>query len=482
MAERGLSPASPRASVAESRPRVLVVDDDAGLRFALAELVREMGGEPLLAEGGAEALAKLAQADVAIIDYAMPEMDGLELLDRIRALDPRLPVVMLTAHGSERLAVHAVQKGAYDYLRKPFETDEMMAVLRRAAEASRLRRIDWSLRMERAVGRALVGTSAVMRRLLDDAGRVAGRDLPVLVTGESGTGKELVATLLHAEGARAKGPLVRFNCAALPSELADAELFGHVKGAFTGAVASRPGYFARASGGTLVLDEVGELPLGIQAKLLRALQEGEIQPVGAARTEKVDVRIVACTNRDLAEEVRAGRFRQDLYFRLAVVELRVPALRERREDVPALADLFLARYAERFGVVGASLSPRLVAELSRREWPGNVRQLESTIARLVALTEGGMLDVAHLDDPSAETKAAPEPPRLSLKEQVQAYERGLILRALEESHGNQVRAAQALAVSRATLIDKMRRYGIRRAIDDVEDGLESGPSKTDGAS
>jgi len=459
------------------RARVLVVDDDEGMRFAFAELVREIGFEPLLAASGEQALGLFDRADVAIIDYAMPEMNGLELLDRMRMASARTPIVMVTAHGSERLAVHAVQKGAYDYLRKPFEPEELVTVVRRAVETSRLRRVDWTARVERSLGHPLVGTSLAMRRVLEDTSRVAGRDLTVLVSGESGTGKELVATLLHAEGPRSRGPLVRFNCAALPSELADAELFGHVKGAFTGATATRPGYFARANGGTLVLDEVGELPLAIQAKLLRALQEHEIQPVGAARTEKIDVRVVACTNRDLAEESKTGRFRQDLYFRLAVVELHVPPLRDRREDIPALAELFAARYAQRFGVQGVTLAAGLVAELARRDWPGNVRQLESTIARLVALTDGGELDTLHLEDPHAPT-IAPDAPRLSLKEQVQAFERGLIARALDDSHGNQVRASQALAVSRATLIDKMKRYGLARR---DEHAAELSAAKADSA-
>jgi two-component system response regulator AtoC len=318
-----------------------------------------------------------------------------------------------------------------------------------------------------------------MRRLLDATTRIASRDVTVLVRGETGTGKEFVAELLHAQSSRAKQPLVRFNCTALPADLADAELFGHVRGAFTGATATRPGFFAQANGGTLILDEVGELPPAIQAKLLRALQEGEIQPVGSGRIEKVDVRVVASTNRDLASEAKAGHFREDLYYRLAVVELVVPPLRDRRDDIPALAAEFARRYGERFGLGNVSLEPALVDSLVRSDWPGNVRQLENTIARLAALSAGGIITLA--DYHAASTDAPPPPPLAtehadtgdehsgppvdarngpSLKEQVEAFERGLVARTLEATTGNQSEAARRLGVSRVTLIDKMKKYGL----------------------
>src|SRR5207249_6403029 len=283
-------------------------------------------------------------------DYAMPGMDGVQLLQAIRERDATLPVILLTAHGSERIAVRAMKTGAYEYVTKPFDIEEMGLVIDRALEARALRVQNRRLTAEKAIGRSIVGDSAAMRRLIDAVTRVAPRDITVLVRGDTGTGKELVAALIHAESRRAKAPFVRFNCAAIPGELAEAELFGHTRGAFTGAAQARRGFFAEANGGTLVLDEVGELSGPIQAKLLRALQEGEIQPVGAGRVEKVDVRVVACTNRDLVAEVRAHRFREDLYYRLAVVELIVPPLNEHREDVPALAAEVARRYAERFGM------------------------------------------------------------------------------------------------------------------------------------
>jgi two-component system response regulator AtoC len=303
--------------------------------------------------------------------------------------------------------------------------------------------------------------------LLDAIGRVAGKDVTVLVRGETGTGKELIASLIHAESKRAKGPLVRFNCAAIPGELAEAELFGHARGAFTGAQQQRRGFFAQAHGGTLVLDEVGELSTGVQAKVLRAIQEGEIQPVGSGRIEKVDVRIVACTNRDLEAEARAGRFREDLYYRLAVVELVAPPLRDRPEDVPALAREFARHYGDKFGVGEVQLTEALVRELVRADWPGNVRQLENLVARMIALSPGGPLDLDALAGRPPESSARPgdvaADAGLPLKEQVEAFERGLIARALEQSQGNQSEAARILGMSRPTLIDKIKKYGLGNA-------------------
>jgi two-component system response regulator AtoC len=460
---------------------ILVVDDEPGLLFTLSELLGERGHRAITAASGADALAKLDEADVLITDLQMPGMDGLALLGQITARDPALPAILLTAHGSERVAVAAMKQGAYDYLTKPFDIDEIALVIDRAIEARRLRVDNRRLAAEQTLGRRIVGASRPMRRLLEATSRVATRDVTVLVRGETGTGKEFVAELLHAQSPRARRPLVRFNCAALPAELADAELFGHVRGAFTGANASRPGFFAQADGGTLILDEVGELPLAVQAKLLRALQEGEIQPVGSGRIEKVDVRVVASTNRDLAADVKAGTFREDLYYRLAVVELVVPPLRERPDDIPALADEFARRYGERFGLGMITLEPALIDALTRTEWPGNVRQLENTIARLAALSSGGVISLA--DFHAATDSAAPAPPIApaspvtsidddsreppldtqagpSLREQVEAFERGLVARALDATHGNQSAAARRLGVSRVTLIDKMKKYGL----------------------
>ena len=452
---------------------VLLVDDEPGVLFTLSEVLTERGHRVVTARSGNEALTKLDDdVDAVLTDLSMPGMDGLELMTQIAARDPALPTILLTAHGSERVAVAAMKQGAYDYLAKPFDIDEVAVVIERAVEARHLRLDNRRLSAEQALGHRIIGASRPMRRLLEATSRVASKDVTVLVRGETGTGKEFVAELLHAQSTRADKPLVRFNCAALPADLADAELFGHARGAFTGASASRPGFFAQANGGTLILDEVGELPPAVQAKLLRALQEGEIQPVGSGRIDKVNVRVVASTNRDLAADVKAGTFREDLYYRLAVVELVVPPLRDRKDDIPALAEEFARRYGERFGLGTITLEPALIDALVRTDWPGNVRQLENTIARLAALSTGGLITLA--DFRAADTSNAPAPMPSSdtdepapdarngpsLKEQVEAFERGLVARALDATGGNQSEAARRLGVSRVTLIDKMKKYGL----------------------
>lgn len=460
---------------------VLLVDDEPGVLFTLSEVLTDRGHRVLTARSGAEALSKVDDADAVLTDLSMPNMDGLELMGQIVQRDATLPVILLTAHGSERVAVAAMKQGAYHYLAKPFDIDEVAVVIERALEARRLRIDNRRMSAEQTLGRRIIGASRPMRRLLEATSRVATRDVTVLVRGETGTGKEFVAELLHAQSLRSKHPLVRFNCAALPAELADAELFGHVKGAFTGATANRQGYFAQADGGTLILDEIGELPLAVQAKLLRVLQEGEIQPVGSGRIEKVNVRVVASTNRDLASEAKSGVFREDLYYRLAVVELIVPPLRDRKDDIPELAAEFARRYGERFGLGKVVLEPALVDALAREDWPGNVRQLENTIARLAALSSGGIIGLADYEAASGITPAtsqdampiaegheqedSPAPDARngpSLKEQVEAFERGLVARALDATGGNQSEAARRLGVSRVTLIDKMKKYNLNQ--------------------
>lgn len=434
--------------------RLLVVDDESTVRFALREVLEDRGHEVEALADAASALPRLEAADLVISDLAMPGMDGMELLRRIQTVAPRLPVVMLTARGSERVAVQAMHAGAHDYLTKPFDVDELLAVVDRALEVGRLRERSRRLAAERAIGNAVVGNSPAFVRLLEAVSRVADRDVPVLIRGETGTGKEIVASLLHAQSARAAGPLVRFNCAAIPEELAEAELFGHVRGAFTGAHEARAGYFERADGGTLVLDEFGELPLSVQPKLLRALQEGEVQPVGAGRVKTVDVRVVACTNVDLRAAVASGTFRDDLYYRVAVVDLEVPPLRERRSDIPELVQAFVVRHQARFGLDHVTLSPALVEHLERQPWPGNVRELDNAIARLLALSDGGELGLDALPG------AAPVSEPATFHERVDAFERGLIADALAHSGGNQSAAARALGMSRVTLIDKMKRHGL----------------------
>src|SRR5215472_12159960 len=366
--------------------RVLVIDDDASLRYTLEAVLSDAGLSVETCEGGLEGIAAFEArgADVVLTDLAMPDVDGMQVLERVHAADPSVPVLMLTAHGSERVAVAAMKAGAYDYLPKPFDPDELVLAVKRGIETRDLRLQNARLRTEAQLGRAIVAESPAMKRVLDLVARVAPKDVTVLLTGESGAGKDIVASAVHAHSRRAERPFIRFNAAAIPSELAEAELFGHTKGAFTGAQGSRLGYFHQANKGTLFIDEIGELQLTIQAKILRALQSGEVQPVGG-KPEIVDVRLIAATNRDLAAEAKAGRFREDLFYRLNVVPIRVPSLRERPEDIEPLARTFVRLYADRYGTGAVDIEPALVEALRSHAWPGNVRDLENTVARLLAL-------------------------------------------------------------------------------------------------
>ncbi len=440
--------------------KVLTVDDEASVRFLLREVLEERGHEVMAASNGAEAKAmadqgQLEDVELVLTDFAMPELDGLGLLAHLHQLRPELPVVLLTARGSERLAARSIQQGAFDYLPNPFELDELEAVVARALELGMLRREARRAATQALLGRPFVGKAPAFRRVVDRALQLAKRNLPVLVRGETGSGKELLAALLHAGSPRSHAPLVRFNCAAIAPDLAESELFGHARGAFTGASAAHRGYFSQADGGTLVLDEVAELSPQLQPKLLRALQSGEIQPVGGALGQ-VDVRVIACTHRDLHAEVAAGRFREDLLYRLAVVELTMPPLRQRREDIPLLAEVFARTAAERFGLEGVTLDAALLAALAEREFPGNVRELENVITRLVALSEGGPIGLAALDEPAL---AAPRSTG-TFREQVEGLERTLLREALEAAAGNQSEAARRLGLSRATFLDKLKRHAL----------------------
>ena len=436
---------------------ILIVDDEPAVRFALEEALSTAGHDVIACGSAGEARPRVGDCDVVVTDLAMPEVDGLALLAELRHDDPDLPVVLVTARGSERTAALAIKAGAWDYLPKPFAIDELRLVVARAVEARRLRRAARTADVARLLGTELVGEAPAWRRTVDQARRVASRNVPVLVQGETGTGKELIASLVHAESPRRDRPLVRFNCAAIASELADAELFGHVRGAFTGATGDRPGYIAQADGGTLVLDEVGELAPAIQSKLLRTLQDGEIQQVGAGKVARVDVRVIACTHRDLAEESRAGRFRSDLYYRLAVVTLKVPALRERLADVPALIDAFRRKWAVRFDMPDVRIAPAVITALTGRDWPGNVRELENAVAGLLAMSDGQDIGI-HAFGQTAPPPASES--RIPLRARVDAFERAILAETLGETGGNQSEAARRLGITRSTLIEKLKRHGI----------------------
>lgn len=462
------------------KPHALVVDDDDGVRYTLVGILEEEGIHVSQAASAEQALSifddpATAEIHLVVTDMRMPGMSGLELLGALRQR-PRAPkVVMITAHGSERLAVEATKAGAYDYFRKPFELEELVAVVRRALETVRLEAENEQLRSRLELSKTMVFVSEAMTRLAVMVHRVAPRDVTVLIRGESGTGKERVAEAIVAASRRAGRPFVRFNCAALTPELAEAELFGHSRGAFTGAVRTRSGMFREADGGTILLDEVGELDLATQAKLLRVLQEHEIRPVGEDHAVPIDVRVIAATHRDLAKRVEEGAFREDLYYRLRVVELQVPPLRERPEDIAPLARHFLERFALRFGVGPFREPEALVPRLAALPWPGNVRELENAIESLVALSDGDDLDLDALAPaplpPAATTipgATASDVRRVDasaadmqgLRERVDAFERQLLLDALSSVAGNRTEAARHLGIGRATLHDKLRKYGI----------------------
>jgi two-component system response regulator AtoC len=455
--------------------RILVVDDEPGLRHTLTRILGGEGHEVASAPNGAAALEALdaRDADLVLCDVRMPEMDGLTFLERYQARGGRALVLMMSAYGDDEVVIDAMQRGAYDFVTKPFRADQVILVVRKAMERERLRRRveELSGELESLRGAdGIVGGSEAMRRILELARKVARHPSTVLVTGESGTGKEVVARYVHRESPRADAPFVAVNCAAIPESLLESELFGHTRGAFTGATAERRGLFEEADGGTLFLDEIGELPVALQVKLLRALQEGEIRRVGESVSRAVDVRLLAATSRDLEGDVASGRFRSDLYYRINVVRLHLPPLRERREDIGPLARHFVVMHARRFG--GAAPPPALTAAALRRleehGWPGNVRELENAIERALVLCEGDRIDVEHLERgehppaPAATNGSHPggASADLSVKRRTEALERALIAEALQRTGGNRTRAAQILELSHRALLYKIREYGL----------------------
>jgi two-component system response regulator AtoC len=389
-------------------------------------------------------------------------MSGLEMIERYNASKGRALIVAMSAYGDSDTAIQAMQKGAYDYVPKPFRADEVVLVVRKAAEREKLRQRVASLEGELRTIRGqdeIVGRSASMRAALDVARKVARHPSTVLLTGESGTGKELVARLVHNSSPRAQEAFVAVNCGAIPEALLESELFGHAKGAFTGASHEKAGLFEEAHGGTLFLDEIGDLPVALQVKLLRALQEGEVRRVGANTSTKVDVRLITATNRDLAADIASGRFRGDLYYRINVVTIKLPPLRERPQDIPELALHFLRSYNERLGLGVESIAPSAMRLLADYAWPGNVRELENVIERALVLAQGPTIEPEHLAEfVRASDSPGPSSDDLSIKRQTDALERTLIRRALEETRGNRTRAAQLLELSHRALLYKIREY------------------------
>ncbi len=446
--------------------RLLIVDDDADLRQSLSLLIREAGYD-VVAEADAEAALRRAVAedfDLILCDVRMPRLDGLAFLRQYRSEHGSAILILMSAYGSEDAAIAAMREGAYDYLRKPFKADEVLLTLRKAEERERLRREVESLRSTLgadAVRDLVVAESRGMRDLLELASRVARHNTTVLVTGESGTGKEVVAKAIHRMSPRHDMSFTAINCASIPEQLLESELFGHTRGAFTGATADRAGLFESAHQGTLLLDEIGDLPLGLQAKLLRVLEEGEIRRVGAREDRKVDVRVIAATAKPLEQAVERGEFRGDLYYRLNVVQLHLPPLRERREDIPALLAYFARQAAQRVGHP-VSVTPQALTMLCDHAWPGNVRELRNALERAAVLGGTKPLDCADFSlSPARNGSNGQGPLPLSgsfdLRAQVEEVEKVLILRALEASKGNRREAASLLGISLRTLFYKLRR-------------------------
>jgi DNA-binding NtrC family response regulator len=451
------------------RPRVLVVDDDPLTLKLLRKTLELAGYEVATAESGAQALERVTGQvfDAAVVDIRMPGMGGLDLLRELKRHDPSIEVVMTTAHPEVRTAVEALKEGAYDYLQKPLNLEELRGRMARALEHRFLRGEVRALRSrlgERLATRELVGVSPPMIQLRELVSRVAASDSPVLIEGESGTGKELVAAAVHRLSGRSAEPFIPVNCGAIPGELMESEFFGHVRGAFSGAVADTLGLVRSAHRGTLFLDEVAELPVGLQAKLLRVLQEKEVRPVGSTRTHPVDARIIAATNRRLDEAVKDGTFRQDLFYRLNVVRIVIPPLRERKADIPVLVTHFLRQLNERFGRDVRALTPAATAALAAYDFPGNVRELENLLERAYALGAAGEIAPADLPAlgpiPEAGPGAATGPDAEPLPTLAET-ERELILRALRRFGQDKEQAARALGMSPRTLYRRLKEYGIR---------------------
>jgi two-component system response regulator PilR (NtrC family) len=439
--------------------KILVVDDEPAIREQIEESLREAGWQTQTAGDGAEAAALALQHsfDLCLSDIRMPVMGGIELLQRLGQTSPETMFMLMTAFGGLDSAIEALRLGAVDYLIKPFQHEELIAKVRRLAEHRRLVLENRNLRrtLDAATPRNMIGDSPAMKAVLDTVDRVASLPSHVLITGESGTGKDLVARAIHERGSRAKAPFVPINCAAIPDALLESELFGHVKGAFTGAIDNKEGLLKTAGEGTIFLDELGDMPLAIQAKLLRAIETREIQPVGSTRHVQIQARVVAATNRDLRADARSGRFREDLYYRLAVVEIHVPPLRERREDIPMLANHFVEKYARELRRDVRGIARDALRLMAGHEWRGNVRELSNAIERAVIFAAGDQISSSDLPGPIR--AAQPRDPEYSpdLREATAEFERAHILRVIEECDGNKRKAARLLGLGVTSLYRKL---------------------------
>ena len=473
---------------------VLVVDDEADVRALLSDLLTEEGYKVRTADTAAKAVAEIEKRlpDLVMMDVQLPDQDGIALLRQLKKEHPELEMIVMTAFGGSSTAIKAMEHGAYDYVTKPFEIDDLLATLKRVFEHADMSHEVSALRLELGKSAAererIVGSSKPMLEVFKLIGKVASADATVLVTGESGTGKELIAEALHRASRRNPHPLVKVNCAALPETLLESELFGHEKGSFTGAMTMRKGRFETANKGTIFLDEIGEMTLGTQTKLLRILQEREFERVGSNVPIKIDIRVIAATNRNLSEEVEKGKFREDLYYRLNVIHIHMPPLRERKDDIPLLVEHFLAKFRHAPNSIPTSVTEEALAKLVEYDWPGNVRELENAIERAVVLSRGNPITVEHL--PFGDRREARDRARLSdrrsrledeadaelaeyegaaangngagatLKDRVAALEKQLIREALERAGGDHAAAAEELGLAKRTFATKVREHGL----------------------
>jgi two-component system nitrogen regulation response regulator NtrX len=451
--------------------KILVVDDEDNIRTSLAGVLEDEGFRPLFANDGVTALEVIRKElpDLVLLDIWMPRMDGIETLQRMKELHPSLLVIMMSGHGTIETAVKSTKMGAYDFIEKPLSLEKLLVTIRNALGMLRLKDENETLREMAFRERGMTGSSPAMVKLQEQIRLVAPTNASVLITGENGTGKELVARSIHFHSQRKDHPFVEINCAAIPEELIESELFGHEKGAFTGAVAQKKGKFDQADGGTLFLDEIGDMSLKTQAKILRILQERKFERVGGNRTIEVDVRIIAATNKILEEEIRAGAFREDLFYRLNVVPFTVPPLRERREDIPLLVEHFLEFFSVREGHERKTITPEAMDVLKGGTWPGNVRELKNVVERLVIMTPGSTITAGHVPDTVGAGAAAREggAGRMesllgcdTLREARDEFEKEFILRKLEEFNWNISKTAEAIELERSNLHRKIKSYGI----------------------
>jgi two-component system nitrogen regulation response regulator NtrX len=448
---------------------ILIVDDEESIGNALKQVFEYEGHRVRVARNGPDALAMVEDPppDVVFLDVKMPGMDGLEVLDRIRAEDPQALVVMISGHGTIDTAVDATRKGAYDFLEKPLDTDRLLVTLRNALEVKGLSVSVERLRSQVESRHQIVGSSFQIRQVLERTERVGNTDARVLITGENGTGKELVARAIHRLSSRNEKPLVEVNCAAIPSELIESELFGHIKGSFTGAVADRAGKFEQAHGGTLFLDEIGDMSLAAQAKVLRALEQGVVTRVGSSKAVQVDVRVIAATNKELESEIREGRFREDLFYRLNVVPIEIPPLRNRREDIPMLVHHFVDLLEQTDRVTPREISSVALDRLQALDWPGNVRELRNTVERLLILSTGTVIEVDDVDllvsgGESGGGLGAELLQAGSFSEFKEHAERAYLLQKLREHDWNVSETARSVDMPRSNLYKKIERYGLVR--------------------